>query len=229
MRWIEKYRPRNFSDCVGNKEIYAQLEGIILKGDIPHFLFYGPAGTGKTTAALIIAQEILKGDTTNLIEINASSDRGIDILRTTIKNAIRNMTFNGLPRIVFLDESDGITKEAQEMMRRPLEESRSVIFILALNEIGKMNMAILSRCATFHFKPVETKEIVKRLAYVAKNEGIEFPEEIFYRIAEKSGGDLRTAINELQKIAGSQYRDQEIERMIQEYSGGVQGAAVRSV
>jgi len=220
-RWIEKYRPGSFPDCVGNREIFLQLEGLVKAGETPHLLFYGPPGTGKTTSARIIARAILGEDLTNVTEINASSERGIDILRDTISKATRHLTLDGRPRIVILEEADGITREAQEMMRRPLESEGRVIFILCLNELGRMNMAILSRCATFHFKPVPAAEIERYLSLICEREAITLPAGTVHRIAGECGGDLRTAINNLQTAAAGNQQESEVDEVLKGYAEGV--------
>jgi replication factor C small subunit len=215
MRWIEKYRPVTFSQCIGNKEVFQQIEGLTLTPDIPHFLLYGPSGTGKTTAARIITSII--SDEGNLTEINASSDRGIDIMRSVVMSAIRNRTFDGKPRIILLDESDGLTKEAQELLRKPLESASNTVFIFCLNEIGRINMAILSRCAVFKFNPISRSEMLGRLREICTAEHIDIDDKTLEKVTEISQGDLRTAINELQKVTAESDREEEITKVLNQY------------
>ena len=223
MRWNEKYRPRNFSECVGSEKILRQIEGLAtrrisqsLTGDLPHFLLHGMPGTGKTTTAYLIAQEITGGDLSSVTEINASSDRGIDVMKATILKAIRNMTLNGRPRVVIMDEADGLTKEAQNVLRRPLETTANTVFIFCLNEVKAIQDTLLSRCAVFHFQPVDLKSMTDRLRWILKEEGITMAEREIVDIATSAHGDLRTAINELQKVAATGERQQEIDALVSE-------------
>ena len=223
MRWIEKYRPKDFSQCVGNPDIYRQLEGLA-KGtlqtsfskDIPHFFFYGTPGTGKTTAAYILASIIAGDDMDNVTEINASSDRGIEVIKGTVTRAIRNLTLNGGMRVIIMDESEGLTPDAQKAFTRPLEQTGNTVFIFTVNDERKVHDTIRSRCACFHFKPVDARSISDRLKEILKMEGITLEEKEILEVATRAEGDIRRAINELQKVCADKMQDAEIAGMVDE-------------
>ncbi|MFY4815776.1 AAA family ATPase, partial [Haloarcula sp. AONF1] len=153
--WIEKYRPQTLDDIHGQEEIVERLQSYIAQDDVPHLLFSGPAGVGKTTAATAIAREIYGEDNWrgNFLELNASDQRGIDVVRDRIKGFARS-SFGGDFRIVFLDESDSLTDDAQSALRRTMEQfSDNTRFILSCNYSSKIIDPIQSRCAVFRFSP----------------------------------------------------------------------------
>jgi len=217
MRWIEKHRPDSFSDIAGHDEILQQIEGFILSGDIPHLLFWGDPGTGKTTVAEIIARKLL-GDylNDNLIELNASDNRGIDDMRDIVLSSIRHKSFFGEIKIVFLDEADGLTTDAQDSLRRPMERSKIALFVLCCNDLERISKAIQSRCAVYEFTAPTIGDIVIRLQQICTAENQDIPETVLREISIRAAGDIRCAVNELQKVSASG-QDMEINRIMQKY------------
>jgi replication factor C small subunit len=200
MMWTEKYRPQSFADVVGQDEIVSTVRGMIDRDhDIPNIRMIGEAGTGKTTVAYLIGQELLKEFfDMNFTEYNASNERGVDTIRDVIKSSIHQPMFTSV-KIIFLDESDGLTSQAQDMLRKPLEDRKSTRFILSANK-DIFSKPIRSRCVVLEFKRVPEDAIRKRLEYIAGQENLNLNGEL-EEIAAKSDGDLRFAINELQRVA----------------------------
>ncbi len=202
--WTEKYRPKKLSEVRGQEEITRRLEAFIKAKNFPHLLFAGPAGVGKTTAAMAMAKE-LYGDTwqDNIMELNASDERGIDVVRVKIKDFARTRAVENVPfKVIYLDESDALTKEAQDALRRIMEDyTQTVRFILSCNYSSKIIPPIQSRCTIFRFKPLP-KEIVEAvLQTVAKTEGFKLEKDATDLIYEASEGDMRKAHNLLQACA----------------------------
>lgn len=218
MKWIEKHRPAHFKDIAGHSEILQQIEGFILSGDIPHFLFWGDPGTGKTTMAEIIAHKLL-GDNLNgnFIELNASDNRGIEDMRKIVLGAIKHMPFFSDIKIIFLDEADGLTPDAQDLLRRPMEKAKSALFILCCNDITKISKALCSRCAIYEFKAPPIDDIIIRLKQVCAAEDQDIPEMVLRDISIKSCGDIRRAVNDLQMTAASGIQTTEIDQIMQRY------------
>ncbi|MCK4555565.1 MAG: AAA family ATPase, partial [Candidatus Aenigmarchaeota archaeon] len=159
--WTEKYRPEKLSDVVGQKEITARLEAFVKEKSMPHMLFAGSAGIGKTTSAIALAKQ-LYGDTwqRNFMETNASDERGIQVVRSKIKDFARTKPLGAEFKIIFLDESDALTPEAQQAMRRTMEKYTSTTrFILSCNYSSKLIPPIQSRCAIFRFRPIGKEDI----------------------------------------------------------------------
>ncbi len=204
--WIELYRPKKFSEVVGQEHIIKRLESFVKSKNLPHMLFSGPAGVGKTSSSLIIANE-LYGDNwrQNFLELNASDARGIDTVRTIIKDFCRTQAVGTeLPKLIFLDEADALTKDAQHSLRRMMEQySENVRFILGANYSSKIIDPIQSRCALFRFRPLERKDIQKILEHVARQEKIKIDEEALNAIIDVAEGDARKAENILQSCAST--------------------------
>jgi replication factor C small subunit len=217
MNWTEKYRPADFDQVAGNRDFMEEIESFILSDNIPHLLFAGEPGTGKTTLAQIIAGKVCGESPDNFIEINASDDRGIDIIRKTVLNAIRNLSVNGGQRVIFLDEADGLTKDAQQILRRPMEKAGKTLFIIACNDIKQIAPAIQSRCAVFQFQPITKQDVIERLRQICKAEGINLNDAALYGVAERAGGDVRAAVNELQKQAAKASRSDQVEALVNQY------------
>ena len=193
--------PKTLDEVVGQDEVIKAIKNIIQRGDIPHLLFVGPAGTGKTTVAMCIAREIF-GDSweKQFVELNASDERGIDVVRNKIKRLAQSKG----KRIIFLDEADALTEDAQHALRRIMEKSNA-IFILSCNYEHKLISPIKSRCARFVFKPIDKKLLLKRILEIIKAENIKFEateetKKALMMIAEHANGDMRYAINLLEKI-----------------------------
>ncbi|MGZ0748480.1 MULTISPECIES: replication factor C small subunit [unclassified Haloparvum] len=201
--WIEKYRPQTLDDIHGQEEIVERLQSYIDEDDIPHLLFAGPAGIGKTTAATAIAREIYGDDWRgNFLELNASDQRGIDVVRDRIKNFARS-SFGGYDhRLIFLDEADSLTDDAQSALRRTMEQfSDNTRFILSCNYSSKIIDPIQSRCAVFRFSPLSDEAVAGQVREIAKAEDIEITEEGLDALVYAANGDMRRAINSLQAAA----------------------------
>jgi replication factor C small subunit len=204
--WFEKYRPRSFDEVVDLEEVKARLMGFVKSGDMPHLLFYGPPGTGKTTMALVLARE-LYGEywRENTLELNASDERGINIIRERVKEFARTAPVGKAPfKLVILDEADNMTSDAQQALRRIMEiYAQNTRFILLANYVSRIIDPIISRCAVFRFSPLPRNLMAERLKYIAEREGITIKEDAIDVIYELSEGDMRKAINLLQVAAAT--------------------------
>ena len=201
--WVEKYRPHRLDDVVGHEEITSRLKRYVEREDLPNLLFSGPAGVGKTTSAVAIAREIYGEDwQENFLELNASDDRGIDVVRGRIKEFAR-ASFGGYNyRIIFLDEADSLTSDAQSALRRTMEQfSNNTRFILSCNYSSKIIDPIQSRCAVFRFSPIASSAIGARIREIADAEGIETTEGGVDALVYAADGDMRRAVNALQAAA----------------------------
>ncbi|MEK6957459.1 MAG: replication factor C small subunit [archaeon] len=206
--WIEKYRPKKLSEVVGQKNITQRLQTYVQNNTMPNLMFSGPAGVGKTSAAVSMAKEFFKENfSQNFLELNASDERGIDVVRDTIKNFARTLAFNFGFKIIFLDESDALTFDAQQALRRTMEMySRTCRFILSCNFSSKLIEPIQSRCVIFRFNQLSSKDIGERVKGVAENEKIDLSNEAIEAIIYVSQGDLRKAINVLQASATTAHK-----------------------
>ncbi len=201
--WVEKYRPKTIGEIVGQDRITARLRTYVDARNLPNMLFSGAPGVGKTTAALALAQGLFGEDwEANFLELNASDERGIDVVRGKIKDFARTKALRGDFKIIFLDEADALTKDAQNAMRRSMERYSSVCrFILSCNYSSKIIEPIQSRCALFRFRPLKEDAIKERIQYIAGKEGITITEDALVNLLSSSEGDLRRAINMLQSSA----------------------------
>ncbi len=202
--WVEKYRPVSLRDMVGQEAIVPLLRSYAEKRAMPHLLFAGPPGTGKTTAALALARDLYGNEwRQNFREENASDARGIDTIRTTVKEYARTSPFGEIGfKILFLDEADNLTAEAQAALRRTMERySTSCRFILSCNYSSRIIDPIQSRCAVFRFRAYSTEAIRTQLDRVARGEGKKVSAEAMETILAASAGDMRRAINLLQLTA----------------------------
>lgn len=202
--WTEKYRPSKFSDVVGQDEIIKRVESLVNSLNIPHLLFAGPAGTGKSTLALIVVKTLFKENwKENYLELNASDERGINIVREKVKSFARTKSLGEVPfKVIFLDEADALTPEAQQALRRTMENySATCRFILSCNYSSKIIDPIQSRCAIFRFKILEKKDVDKVIDRIANNEKLEIKDKAKEIIYEGSEGDCRKCINILQSTA----------------------------
>jgi replication factor C small subunit len=205
--WTEKYRPEKFNEVVGQDPIVNSISSFVGSKEIPHLLLAGPAGSGKSTIALIIAKQLFgKNWKQNFLELNASDTRGIDVIRGQVKDFARTKSIGNFPyKIIFLDEADSLTKEAQNALRRTMENYSEVCrFCLSCNYSSKIIEPIQSRCAVYRFKIVDENAIEKRLNHIIKKEKLKVDKKGLDAICQLSEGDMRKAINLLQ--AASTYK-----------------------
>jgi replication factor C small subunit len=198
--WIEKYRPRTLADIEGHENIVERLESYVRRNDLSHMLFSGPAGTGKTTSAMTIARELYGDDWQEyFLELNASDERGIDVVRERVKSFARTSFGGHEYRIIFLDEADALTSDAQAALRRTMEQfSDNVRFILSCNYSSQIIDPIQSRCAVFRFSPLSDAAVESQVHRIAAAEGIEITDDGVDALVYVAGGDMRKAINGLQ-------------------------------
>ena len=202
--WTEKYRPKDFSDMKGQKEIVKRIKAFVEQKNMPHLLFAGPAGVGKTSLALIAARKLFGEEWhQNFLELNASDERGIDIIRNKVKDFARTRAIGNVPfKIIYLDECDALTREAQQALRRTMENyTQTCRFILAANYSSKIIDPIQSRCAMFRFKPLGKKEIFSILEKIEKEEKLNINEKAKEALFGISEGDARRVDNILQSSA----------------------------
>ncbi len=199
--WAEKYRPRSLDDIVNQEEIVTRLKKFVKEKNMPHLLFAGPPGTGKTTAAHALAHDLYGENYQQyLLELNASDERGIDVIRTKVKEFARSRVPGEIPfKIIILDEADNMTADAQQALRRLMEMyTATTRFILIANYPSKIIEPIQSRCAFFRFTPLKKEDVVNRLRWIAEQENVAYDIEALEVIYEVSEGDMRRAINILQ-------------------------------
>jgi len=202
--WTEKYRPQTFDDLQGQKEIVEKVRAFVSSGNMPHILFSGPAGVGKTTLALVIAKQLFGENwRQNTLELNASDERGIDVVRVKVKDFARTKAMGNVPfKLIYLDESDALTKEAQQALRRTMENyTQTCRFILSCNYSSKIIDPIQSRCAVFRFKPLSEEEIYQVIEKVAKEEVLTLSIETKKALFEVCDGDCRRLENVMQSCA----------------------------
>jgi replication factor C small subunit len=204
--WVEKYRPLKLSSIINQKEVIGSLKALLKNTpEIPHLMFSGSAGVGKTTAAMCLAYEIL-GEywKDHTLELNASDERGINMVRDRVKKFAR---FSGLNtkipfKIIILDEADEMTSDAQTALRRIIEDTAKYCrFILIANNISKIIEPLQSRCAVFKFTRISQEEVVSHLGEICKKEKVKFDQKGLETINSYSEGDMRHAINILQAVA----------------------------
>ena len=202
--WIEKYRPQRLADIVGQDEIVERLSSYVKSGNLPHLLFTGSAGVGKTTAAVTLAREFFR-DTwqMNFREMNASDERGIDVVRNQIKQFARTSPLGAATfKILFLDEADALTTDAQAALRRTMESyAQTCRFILSCNYSSKIIDPIQSRCAIYRFRPLQPDAIKEEVRRIAAREGLSVTPGAAEAIVYIAQGDMRKAINALQGAA----------------------------
>ncbi|KAK2659460.1 hypothetical protein Ddye_005993 [Dipteronia dyeriana] len=202
--WVEKYRPQSLADVAAHRDIVDTIDRLTSENRLPHLLLYGPPGTGKTSTILAVARKLYGTQYHNMIlELNASDDRGIDVVRQQIQDFASTQSFSfgaKLPvKLVLLDEADAMTKDAQFALRRVIEKyTKSTRFALICNQVNKIIPALQSRCTRFRFAPLEPIHVSERLKHVIKAEGLDVPESGLAALVRLSNGDMRKALNILQ-------------------------------
>ena len=209
LMWSEKYRPKKLKEVVDQKEIIKGISNLIKSPDIPHMLFAGPAGVGKTTTALCIAMELLGEEwRKNTLELNASDERGIKMVRERVKEFAASIKLAddkefGKPKIIILDEADEMTSEAQTALRRIIEDSaRTTRFIIICNYLSQIIEPIQSRCVVFRFRRLPKEDVIDHLKMICEQQKVKYEEKALAQIYEATGGDLRHSINIMQAAAG---------------------------
>ncbi|XP_053675398.1 replication factor C subunit 4 [Anopheles nili] len=206
--WVEKYRPKSVDDVVEQAEVVAVLRECLSTTDLPNLLLYGPPGTGKTSTILAAARQLF-GDMfkERILELNASDDRGIAVIRNKVKTFAQltasGTRADGKPcppfKIVILDEADAMTHAAQAALRRTMEkETKTTRFCLVCNYVSRIIEPITSRCTKFRFKPLGEEKVIERLRYICGQENVDVDEDVYKDIVNISGGDLRRAITTIQ-------------------------------
>ncbi len=202
--WTEKYRPSKFEEVVGQQEILKRVKSLVQALNIPHLLLAGPAGTGKSTVALIIVKELFKERwRENYLELNASDERGIDVIRQKVKDFARTKAIENMPfKVIFLDEADALTREAQQALRRIMENyTNTCRFILSCNYSSRIIDPIQSRCVVLRFRLLEKKDVVQVIKRIAEKEKLAVSDGAFDALYDGSEGDCRRTINLLQTTA----------------------------
>ena len=202
--WTEKYRPQTFEAVKGQKEVVDKVAAFVKSGSMPHLLFSGPAGVGKTTLSLVIAKQLF-GESwrQNMLELNASDERGIDVVRVKVKDFARTKAIGDVPfKVIYLDECDALTKDAQQALRRTMENyTKTCRFILSCNYASKIIDPIQSRCAVFRFKPLTEEDINQVIETIAITENLNLTDEAKSALFSVCGGDCRRLENILQSCA----------------------------
>ena len=204
--WVERHRPRSVSEMKGQATIVERLKAYAGQRDFPHLLFAGPPGTGKTTAALALARDVFQDSgiySRNLLEMNASDERKLESIRTKVKQFARTAPVPGTSfKVIFLDEADALTPDAQGALRRIMEQNAQTCrFILSCNYSSKIIEPIQSRCAVFRFRPLADDQVRSMVVSVADGEEIKLDADAADAIVHVSLGDLRKAITSLQVAA----------------------------
>jgi replication factor C subunit 2/4 len=208
--WVEKYRPCNLDEISAQSNVIKSLRSAIITKNIPHLIFFGPSGCGKTSTIIALAKDLfgLKNYSDRIIELNASDERGINIIREKIKmyskQSIKNV--KGIPpwKIIVLDEADTMTTDSQFALRQIMEKySKITRFCIICNYYNKIIDPIISRCALFRFKPIDPQNIYNKLEYICKQENVKYSDKLLEKIIIICKGDLRKAVNLLQKCYNS--------------------------
>jgi replication factor C subunit 2/4 len=208
--WVDKYRPSKLNDIVYQEEVILMLKKTLKSGVLPHILFYGPPGTGKTSTILAVAMEIFgpKKFKDRVIELNASDERGINVVRNKIVTFAKTSIGDPDPnyicppyKIIILDEADAMTTEAQSALRKTMEDNYKIVrFCFICNYINQIIKPIISRCATFRFKPLNNKCLISKLKFISNRESLKLNNTCLKEVATISNGDMRKGIMLLQNL-----------------------------
>lgn len=201
LMWVEKYRPKALDEVLSHQDIINTLKRLVEERKLPHLLFYGPPGTGKTTSILAVARELNGPQYQAMtLELNASDDRGIGVVRNQIKTfASTKQIWNKGFKIIILDEADSMTKIAQFALRRVIEQyTKNTRFCMICNYVNKITPALQSRCTRYRFAPLETDHVLPRLRQIADKEGVKLSEDGLKAIVKLAQGDMRKCINVMQ-------------------------------
>lgn len=200
--WVEAHRPETLDDIIGHDKIVSKMSDWLQDDRMPHLLFAGPQGTGKTALVTAFARERFGEDAwrSNVMELNASDERGIDTVRDKIKTFARRGTVSDNSfKIIFLDEVDQMTSSAQPALRRIMEDySDKTRFILSCNYLNQIIQPIQSRCTVFRVGRLSDDQIFSLLEKVAQQEGVDYQEDQLWRLVDDAYGDARSAVNTLQ-------------------------------
>ncbi|KAL8594455.1 Replication factor C (RF-C) subunit [Nucella lapillus] len=203
--WVEKYRPQQLDDLISHTDIIGTIQRFIEEDRLPHLLFYGPPGTGKTSTILAVAKQMYSPKEFNsmVLELNASDDRGIGIVRGQVLNFASTRTiFKSGFKLVILDEADAMTKDAQNALRRVIEKfTENTRFCIICNYLSKIIPALQSRCTRFRFGPLKTTQMVPRLQHVVAEESVDVTEDGMKALVTLANGDMRRALNILQSTS----------------------------
>jgi replication factor C small subunit len=202
--WVERHRPQSVSEIRGQASVVSRLKVYAEHKEFPHLLFAGPPGTGKTTAAMALTKDVYgENFRDNLLEMNASDERGLDKIRSKVKQFARTQPYGDAKfKIIFLDESDALTNDAQGALRRIMEQyAETCRFILSCNYSSKVIEPIQSRCAVFRFRPLADSDVLDQVKHVAKEEKVTLEDDAAEALARIAQGDLRRAITALQVSA----------------------------
>lgn len=201
--WLEKYRPESLDDVKGQTKTIDSLKQYVESQELPNLLFAGPPGVGKTASAVAIAREIYGENwSDNFLELNASDDRGIDVVRQDVKSFARASISDADFRLIFLDEADALTSDAQAALRRTMEQfSGNVRFILSCNYSSQIIEPLQSRCTIYRFTPLSDEAVEEQVREIIDEEGIDITEDGVKAIVYASDGDMRRAINGLQAVS----------------------------
>ncbi|KAJ1947291.1 Subunit of heteropentameric Replication factor C (RF-C), partial [Linderina pennispora] len=227
--WVEKYRPKSIESVAAQEEVVQVLRKSLETKNLPHLLFYGPPGTGKTSTILALARDMYGPEAmkTRVLELNASDERGIGVVRAKVKDFARSVVspadsqYPSPPyKIVILDEADSMTADAQAALRRIMEKyARITRFCLVCNYVSRIIEPLASRCAKFRFKSLPREQAVARVSLVADKENVSIGKPAVEALVSASEGDLRRAIMSLQSASRMAAQTEIDEGMVRELVG----------
>ncbi|MCL4373934.1 MAG: replication factor C small subunit [Candidatus Marsarchaeota archaeon] len=202
--WTEKYRPKSLSEVIGQKIIVERLKSFVERKNFPNMIFAGGPGVGKTACAIAMARDLYNGNmSSSFKEMNASDERGIDVIRGSVKEFAKTIAIGDIPtKIIFLDEADALTADAQHALRRTMEKyAAETRFVLSANYASKIIEPIQSRCVVFRFKPLSESEMKEYIKRIEKGEDLDLDDKVVEALIYVSDGDLRKLTNILQSAA----------------------------